>query len=326
MERRALSRSLGALRTVVRAIAGLLARTVATLAAASLFVFLLLEISLPGGFRAVVLPNGDSASPRARALIEKYHLDDHILIRYGHWMSDALRGNFGRSFRNDQPITDMILDRISISLELMLVGVFLTLLLGIPLGLLAVARGGRLLNGFFGLSQSIPIYVTPMFLIAFFAVYQRWLPASGWTRISESLTGNLKGLILPMTALVLSEVGAIARIVRADVLRVMETDFIAAARGKGLSSRYILFRHAFRPASLGLLNVISLNIGSLLTGALVLELIFGIGGLGQLLLESVLQRDLYMLLGITTYAVVVYAVLNTLVDGLMLWADPRIRR
>ena len=129
-----------------------------------------------------------------------------------------------------------------------------------------------------------------------------------------------------MSALVLAEVGIIARIVRADVLQVMQSDFISAARAKGLTERYILFRHAMRPASLGLLNVISLNIGSLLTGALVLELIFGIGALGQLLLESTLNRDLYVILGVTTYAVVIYVVLNTIVDGLMLALDPRTRR
>ena len=106
----------------------------------------------------------------------------------------------------------------------------------------------------------------------------------------------------------------------------MESEFVAAAKGKGLSTRYILFRHTLRPASLGLMNVMALNISSLLTGALVIELLFGIGAIGQVLLESTLNRDLYLILGVTTYAVGVYVVLNTIVDGLMLLLDPRVRR
>ena len=317
-------------KVVFPALGSLLGRMVATTAAASLFVFLLLEISLPGGFRAVVLPNGDSRSPRARQLIDEFHLDDNILVRYLHWAGGAVRGDFGRSTNSGDSVTNILLPRLSISLEIMLVGFALTVLIGLPLGLLAVARdgrrGGTALNLLLGLSQSVPVFVTPIFLIALFAVQLRWLPAAGWTRISDSFTQNLKGLVLPITALVMSEVGIVARIVRADVLRVMESEFVAAAKGKGLSTRYILFRHTLRPASLGLMNVMALNISSLLTGALVIELLFGIGAIGQVLLESTLNRDLYLILGVTTYAVGVYVVLNTIVDGLMLLLDPRVRR
>ncbi len=301
-----------------------------TIAGASLFVFVLLEVSIPGGFRAVLLSPGDNRSPRARRLIEEFHLDENIVMRYLHWLNGAVRGDFGRSTLSDELVTNIIMHRLPISIEIMLVGVVLTVLIGIPLGLLAVERygrlGGRPLNLLLGLSQSIPVYVTPIFLISFFAVRQRWLPASGWTRISDSLIGNIESLVLPMTALVLAEVGIVARIVRADVLRVMQSDFIAAAVGKGLSRRYVLFRHALRPASLGLLNLIGMNIGSLLTGALVIELIFGIGALGQTLLEATLSRDLYLMLGVTTYAAVVHVVLNTTVDALMITLDPRLRQ
>ncbi len=307
----------------------LLARMVGTIAAASLFVFVLLEISFPGGFRAVAVGT-DSRSPRARRTIEEFHLDDNILVRYFYWASDALRGDFGRSTISGEQVTDILIPRFSITLEIMMVGVFLTVLLGIPLGLFAVSRegkrGGRLLTMVLGLSQSIPVYVTPIFLIWFFAVKQRWLPAAGWTRISDSFVDNIRGLILPIAALVMAEVGSVARVIRADVLRVTESDFIAAAHGKGLSERYVLFRHALRPASLGLLNVIGLNIGALVTGTLIIELIFGIGAMGQVLLESTLNRDLYLILGVTTFVVVVYVVLNTIIDAIMAILDPRIRR
>lgn len=324
------SRFFGKLNAVVPALVRLLIRMVATVAAASLFVFLLLEVSIPGGFRAVLLTPGDTRSPRAQRLIQEYHLDANIFERYLRWLGDAVRGDFGTSWQSGDNVVDILTPRLSISLQIMLMGVVLTLLIAVPLGLFAAARegrrGGTALNALLGLSQSLPVYVTPIFLTAFFAVELRWFPASGWTRISDSFTGNLERLVLPMTALVVAEVGIVARILRADVLRVMQSDFIAAAIGKGLTTRYIFFRHALRPASLGLLNVVALNIGSLLTGALVIEVIFGIGAMGQVLLESTLNRDLYLILGVTTYAVVIYSVLNTIVDGLMLLLDPRIRR
>ncbi len=179
---------------------------------------------------------------------------------------------------------------------------------------------------FLGLSQSIPVFLTPIFLIWLFALELQWLPAVGWTRISDSLTGNLRGLVLPVTALVFAEVGVVGRVIRADVLRVLREDYVTAAFAKGMSTRYVVFRHALRPASLGLLNVIGANIGSLLSGAVIIEIIFGIGGLGQVLLEASLNRDLYLVLGLTTYMVVVYVLLNTIVDLAMLSLDPRLRR
>ena len=308
----------------------LIARMISTIAAASLFVFVLLEISFPGGFREVVLGSSNPRAPRSRAAIEEFHLDDNVIERYFHWLFDAVRGDFGISTRSGAPVTEILVPRLSISLEIMLVAVVLTLLIGIPLGLFAVSidgtRGGRALNAALSVMQSVPVYITPIFLIWFFAVRQQWLPAAGWTRISDSLTENLRGLILPIASLVFAEVGNVARIIRGDVVRVMNSEFIAAARGKGLSEPYILFRHAMRPASLGLLNTVALNIGALLTGALIIELIFGIGAIGQTLLESTLNRDLYLILGVTTYVVVVYVVLNTIVDALMAAMDPRIRR
>jgi peptide/nickel transport system permease protein len=129
---------------------------------------------------------------------------------------------------------------------------------------------------------------------------------------------------MPVTALAFAEIGAIGRIIRADVRRVLEEDYITAAVSKGLSARFVLFRHTLRPASLGLLNVVGINIGSMMAGTVLVEMILGIGGMGQLLLQSVLSRDLHLLLALTTYMVVVFVTLNWLVDVLMRVLDPRI--
>lgn len=308
----------------------LVRRVVGTLLTTTFLTFFAIEISIPGGFKAVVLPSGmPESSPRAREIIDTFHLDQNLFVRYGHWVVDALQGDFGRSTRAGTPVTELITHRLPITMEIMLVGIALTIVLGIPLGLLAAnwsrRTKGRFLDGFLGLSQSIPVFLTPIFLVWLFAIELRWLPAAGWVRISDSVTGNLKGMVLPMVALVFSQVGIVARIVKGDVLDVLETDYIVAAAAKGLGAYYVLLRHALRPASLGLLNVVGMNIGQLLSGAIVIEIIFGIGGLGQVFLEATLNRDVYLLLGLTTYMVVIYVLLNTLVDALMLALDPRIR-
>ncbi|MEM7273273.1 MAG: ABC transporter permease [Actinomycetota bacterium] len=306
-------------------------RLLATAAGACLLVFVAIEVSIPGGFRAVILPNGvDQASARDLAVVEEFHLDRPVVVRWGHWLVDLGQGDLGRSIQNGLPVTELIVPRLPISLQFVAVSVLGTVVLGIPLGLLAAARdgrpGGRLLNLLFGLSQSIPVFITPVFLIWLFALRLQWLPAAGWVRPSTSITGNLRTLALPATALILAEVGIVARLVRADVLRILESDVVATAMGKGLPRRYILARHALRPASLGVLNVVGLNIGSVLAGTVLVELIFGIGATGQLLLEASRNRDLYLLLALTLYMVTVYVVINTVVDVLIRVLDPRIGR
>lgn len=320
----------GRRRLVATELGRFLRRLVGTVFAATLLVFVTIEISIPRGFATVVLPAGiDPASPRAQATIERYHLDRNIVVRHAHWLVDLTQGELGRSTRN-MPVAELIVPRLSISLQFVLVSLLGTILIGVPLGLLAAAwnrrRRGTALNTVLGLSQSIPVFITPVFLIWLFALELRWLPAAGWVRFSTSPLGNLESLLLPATALIFAEIGPVARIVRADALEVLRTDYVVAATGKGLSPSYVLARHTLRPASLGLLNVVGLNVGALLSGSMLIEIVFGIGGLGQLLLEASLNRDLYLLLALTTYVVTVYVTINSAVDVLMRVLDPRLRR
>ena len=320
----------GRLGTLVSVLARHLLRTVATAVAATLLVTLAIEMSIRGGLRTALIPIENPGSPRQQFLVDTYHLDDNVLMRHLHWLADAVRGDWGISTRGDTPVGDLLWPRVPISLELMLVSVTLTLAIGVPLGLWAAARSGRrsgdVLNAGFGLAQSIPVYITPVMLIWVFALQLQWLPAAGWVRLTNAPLDNLRHLVLPVAALVSAEVGIVARIVRADVMRIMTTDFYAAAIGKGLSRRYVLFRHALRPASLGLLNVVGLNIGALLSGTMIIELVFGLPGLGQVVLEATTDRDLHVLLALTTYFVVVTTTLNALVDLAMRTLDPRIER
>lgn len=316
---------------VISFVARLIGKAAFRVLAATFLAFFVLENSIAGGLRGIlVAPGTDPNSERNREIIERFHLDGNIVERYFSWLTDALQGDLGRSVRGDVPVSDVLLHRVPISLQLMIVATLLALLIGIPAGLAAAVwadrKRGAAVSAGLGLIQSIPLYISPVFLIWVFAVEWQWLPASGWVRISDSFWGNLEHLILPVTALALSEVALVARTVRADVYRVLSEDFIAAARSKGLSRRYILLRHALRPGSLGMLNVLGMNIGNLLSGALLIEIIFGIGGLGRELFESSINRDLPVLLGLVTYGVLVYATVNAVVDVAMYSADPRTRR
>lgn len=317
-------------RWLVRVLARTLIRMVVAMIVATFFVFVVVERSIRGGLQTVILPPGaDPDSPASQRLIDEWNLEGSLVTRYLRWLGDAVRGDFGLAVRGRIPVTDLIGPRLSISLEIVLLASGLTLLVGVPLGLWAAARShrgkGRALTSVLSVSQSVPVFVTPLVLTWLFALELGWLPAAGWVRLSDSVTGNLRSAALPVVALAFAEIGIVGRIIQTDASRLMTSDVVSAAFAKGLPTGHVMLRHVLRPASLGLVNVVGLNIGSLLSGALIVELVFGIGGLGQLLLESTVNRDLNPLLGLTVYTVGVYVVLNAIVDLLMPILDPRIR-
>ncbi len=306
-------------------------RLVVTSFVATFVVFLAIELSISGGYRAVLIPMGvDPTSERDLAVVDEFDLDDPLVVRHARWMLDAVQGDLGRSTRGGTPVVEYVSHRLTISLELALVAMALALIVGVPLGLLAASLDGsflgRMLTAFLSIFQAVPVFITAIAFIWLFAVKLQWAPATGWTRISESIDGNLRTLLLPASAIAFAEAGVIARVVRSGVVDVLGEDFIAGAVGKGLSRRYILVRHALRPGCLMLLTVLSLNVSSMIAGSFVVEIVFGIGGLGQSLVEASVNRDLNLLLGLTLYTVAVYVLVSALIDLAMLWADPRIRR
>ncbi len=306
-------------------------RLVVTSFIATLMVFVAIELSISGGYRAVLMPLGaNPASERDMTMVEEFRLDQPLVVRHVLWVGDALQGDLGRSNRRGTPVAAYISHRLTISLELALVSMVLAVAVGIPIGLVAAAsdgsRLGRAATTLLSVAQSLPVFITAIILIWVFAVKLGWVRATGWTRISESVGGNLGGAILPAIALAFAEAAVIARMARAGVIDALRQDFVAAAVGKGMSRRYILFRHALRPGSLGLLTMLSLNVSSMIAGSFVVEIVFGIGGLGQAVVEASVNRDLHLLLGLTLYTVGIYVVMTTLIDLALLWADPRIRR
>ena len=308
-----------------------LARLIAALFAVSLLTFLLVE-QLPGDPVFALLP------PEALhdlATIERIRtelqLDDPVLVRYGRWLTDVVQGDLGKSYITDQPVADAIRDRVPVTLELAFLATVFAALIGIPLGALCAYREGKRVDkaatAFTTAALSVPSFLVGIFLIWLFTLKFRWLPSSGWARIStKGVVANLKSAALPALSLAFAPLAINARLVRADMIGTLKENYVLSARAKGLRNRYILFRHALRPSSLTALTVLGLQLGALIGGTVVIETLFALPGLGSRLISAIYQRDVMMIQGITLFVAATYVIVNTLVDLLYLLLDPRIRR
>ncbi len=261
---------------------------------------------------------------------EEWGLNDPMVVRYGRWLGDAVQGDLGRSLITSQPVTDEIIHRLPITLELMAVAVGFSLLVAVPLGAFAGYREGRrsdrLVSGFAQAGLSLPVFVTGLILIYVFALKLHWFPAVGWNRLSDGLGPNLKSVALPALSLAVTEIAVYTRVLRSDMIATLKENYILSARAKGLTDRFILFRHGLRPSLLTLVTVVGLNIAALLGGVLVIEYLFAIPGIGKRLFSAIQQRDFMMVQAITILITVFYVVVNTITDLTYMVVDPRIRR
>ncbi|MDG1368353.1 MAG: ABC transporter permease, partial [Acidimicrobiales bacterium] len=212
-------------------------RVIGALLSANALVFLAIEISIPGGFRAVLFPGGFNTDvPWQREVVDEYRLDDPVVVRFFHWVLDALQGDFGYSTRNGEPVWDLIWPRVPISFELMVVGVLLALLIGLPLGVVSARFDGRapggVANGVLGFCQSVPVFITSLMMIRVFAVDLGWLPAATWVRLTDDIGAHLRHLAMPALSLAMAELGTVGRVVRSDLLRVLNEEFVVAANAK----------------------------------------------------------------------------------------------
>ncbi len=173
---------------------------------------------------------------------------------------------------------------------------------------------------------SVPNFIVGIMLIWLLTVKFNLLPSTGWNRISEGIIPNLKTSILPSFALALTQMAIFSRLLRSDMIATLQENFVLSARAKGLTDRYVLFRHALRPSSLSLITIAGINFGALLGGTVVIETLFALPGLGFRLINAISQRDIIVIQGITVFIAAAYVVVNTLVDLLYLVIDPRIRK
>ena len=293
----------------------------------SVLVFALMRL-VPGDPALIVL--GYKATPETvRALRETFHLDDPLLQQYVRWLAGVVRGDFGIDFRQNEPIGRMILDRLPVTLELTLLAAALATLVGVPLGLLAGARRGgsadraSLALGLVGIS--IPDFWLGIMLILLLSLGAGVLPSSGWVAFSESPVQNLQHFALPALTLGLSRAAVLGRLTRAAVLDVVHRPFVQCARAKGLGEPAVLVRHVLPNAAIPIVTVIGLQVGYMLGGAIVVETIFTLPGVGRMTLDAVLERN-YPVVQSTVLAVgAMFMLVNMLTDVLYGVIDPRVR-
>src|SRR5213080_2722943 len=300
---------------------------VPVLVAVSLLTFLIASL-LPGDLAYVIL--GDQATPeKVEALRRDMGLDQPIWWRYLGWLGHVLQGDFGRSFRTGQTVLQAVGERLPVSLELMILAEIMGLAIGVPVAIVCAARNGgpfdRFMTGTaFGM-LSVPTFLSAILLIYLFAVELRWLPATGYVPFGEDIIGNLRFFVLPALTLALAEWPGIMRVLRSDMIATLQEDFIALAKAKGLRSSRILFVHALKPSSLTLATITGINIGRLIGGAVIVETVFALPGIGRLLVSAIGTRDLIILQGVVLLVAAGFVIMNFIVDLLYAVLDPRIR-
>jgi len=284
---------------------------------------------LPGDpARAFLGP--DAPQEQVEQLSKDMGLKDNVVVGYGKWIGKTVTGDLGASYRTGQDVSEALSQRFPVSLELMIFAQLFALILAIPIGVFTAYRAGGVIDRLWSASafaiMAVPAFVLGLLLIYIFPVKLDWLQISGFTRLTEDLVGNIRSLILPGITLGLLQVAIYSRILRSDMIATLQEDYVMMARAKGLSTRRILLGHALRPSSFSLLTLAGLNIGQLLSGAVIVEYMFSLPGVGLLMVESIAAKELMMLQGAILVIVVGYVIINLLVDVLYSVLDPRIRQ
>ncbi|GAA1471903.1 ABC transporter permease [Corynebacterium felinum] len=317
----------GHTRTVLFLGAALL-RYLLTLLVASVVIFIALRI-IPGNPAEVVL--GVTATKESVAeLSASMGLDQPLWSQYFSWITSLATGDFGHSLISGTDISPLVFDRLLVSLLLVAAGMTVALGIALPFGVWAAARAkyldGLAITALSQMGIAVPSFVAALILVASFSVHLGWFPANGWSVPNQDFPGFLSRLVLPAVSLGLVQAAIMTRYVRGAVLDIMTEEFMRTARAKGLSPRQALFRHGIRNAALPVVTVTGVQLTSLLIGAVVIEKVFVIPGLGSLLLTAVTTRDLPTVQTIVMLLVVCAVIINALVDLTYIIVDPRTRR
>ena len=301
--------------------------TIPVMLIVALFVFSLLYIA-PGDPAAIIA--GDQATPadveRIRASLG---LDQPFVVRFGQWLWHILHGDLGVSIFTNLPVTTMIGQRIEPTLSLMVFTLVLSVLVAVPMGVLAAWKHGGWLDRFVMLSAvlgfSVPVFVVGYVLAYIFALQLGWLPVQGFVPIEDGFWPFLQSLILPSVALGGVYIAVIARITRATMMEVLSQDYVRTAKAKGVGQTSILLVHALKNAAVPIVTVIGIGVALLIGGAVVTESVFAIPGLGRLTTDAILRRDYPVIQGVVLLFSFVYVLVNLAVDLLYTVFDPRIR-
>ncbi|WP_424940655.1 ABC transporter permease [Aliiroseovarius sp. S253] len=299
-----------------------------SLIVASLVIFAMIEV-IPGDPASFML--GLNASPdTVAALRDDLGLNGSLTTRYFNWIGGLLVGDFGTSYTYRVPVSELVLERLQVSLPLALFALLLSTLIAIPVGLIAAARRGQMTDyTIMGVTQmgiAVPNFWFAMLLVLIFAVQLRWFSAGGFPGWDAGVGPALKALTLPAIALALPQASILARVMRSSLLDVLHQDYMRTARAKGLSVAQATRRHALRNAMIPVLTIIGLQFSFLLAGAIIIENVFFLPGLGRLIFQAITQRDLVVVESVVMLLVFAVILVTFLVDVAYAVVDPRLRR
>ena len=307
-----------------------IATLIGTLIGTSVIVFLVLEV-LPGNAAQMLM--GPDASPEAvLALAHKLGLDQSAWTRYWHWIGGMLTGDLGNSYAYSTPVSELILERLALTVPLALLAMTLTTVLALLVGVTAASRHNKLGDvGLMGLAQigiAIPNFWFAILLILLFSVKLQWFSAGGFDGWGEGVEGVLDGLqalALPALSLAVVQAAILSRFTRSAVLEVMREDYVRTARAKGLSQRAVLWRHVLRNALIPVVTVMGMQFSELLAGTIVVENVFYLPGLGRLIFQAISNRDLIVVRNCVMLLAAMVVIVNFVVDVLYAVIDPRIK-
>ena len=301
--------------------------TIPVMVIVAIFVFLLLRLT-PGDPAAILA--GDAATPaQLERIRDSLGLNDPLLVQFGNWVGQILRGDFGTSLISNTDVAGMIGARLGPTINIALLTIVISVLIAVPMGVIAAWRHRTwidyLVMSFSVLGFSVPVFVIGYILIKIFAIDLRWLPVQGYASPTEGIWAFLSRAILPALTLATIYIALIARMTRASMLEVLGEDYIRTARAKGVRENVVLFRHALRNAAVPILTIIGTGFALLISGVVVTESVFNIPGIGRLTVDAILARDYPVIQAMILFTAGLYVFVNLLVDISYSFFDPRIR-
>lgn len=322
-----MSSSLRIINIEIRYFGRKLLRLAAVVFAVTALTFLMVDL-LPGDV-AFDIAGTDATLEDVEAIREELGLNKNLFVRYAEWIADAACGRFGKSLRTHEPVLEAIFSRLPVTVELMVLSQIFALILAIPAGIISACKARTVVDKSVSSAAfamiSVPIFVMALVLIFLFALRLKWLPATGYTPLSAGFLANIRSFVLPALSIALVEWVPLMRVLRSDMIATLQDDYILMAKSKGLPALHILFRHALRPSSFTLITIFGLQVGNLIGGALIVEQIFALPGIGRLLIAAIYGRDYPMVQGCILFIAIAYVTINFAVDIMYSVLDPRIR-
>jgi peptide/nickel transport system permease protein len=289
--------------------------------------FALAHIS--GGDPARVIAGDGATDAQVEALRQQMGLNASLPDQLWSWFVDLLHGNLGYSYILNEPVTPTILSHVFPTLSVAVFGELLSLAVAIPLGVLAADKQGRFADkavlAFATLTTSLPSFLAGLLLMIIFVLQAKLLPASGFIYPADSFGSYILHLVLPGISVATLQIAIISRMTRSSMIDALDSDYIRTAKAKGMSRPIQLWRHAFKNSSISVLTVVGQSFGELIAGAIVVETVFNVPGIGQLVVNSILRRDYQMIQGVMIFVAMVFIVVNLITDILYAVIDPRIR-